>query len=416
MARRAGRDRRGILLPLLRLGSASLARRELVTSNSSERLRVLGVDPERDFSGGESQVLGLTLELIRAGHQAELLCDPRGLLRRRAGEAGVICHPLRIRNAIDLRAGLELRAFLNRRSDDVIHFHTARAHALAPFAGGPPRRAGDRVLIVTRRMDYVPNRLFAPWLYNRAVDAVAAISAGVARALERAGVAPERIALIHSGVDCERFRPASEAQRAAARAALGVGAGEIAFGTVGALEERKGHRVLLEALAALAQGGVAFRCFIAGGGSQREPLAAQIRALGLEDRVILTGGVEDPCQLLSALDVFVFPSLKEGLGVALMEAMACAIAPVASSTGGIPELVEHGRSGLLVSPASAIELARALEGLIAAPALRREMGAAARARMVDGFSMTAMAARTIELYRACLDRARAARRGKRCAA
>jgi glycosyltransferase involved in cell wall biosynthesis len=245
---------------------------------------------------------------------------------------------------------------------------------------------------------------------------VAAISTGVARALERAGVAPERITLIHSGVDCERFRPASEAERAAARAALGVGAGEIALGTVGALETRKGHRVLLDALAALVPGRVAFRCFIAGSGSQREPLAAQIRKLGLEHRVILTGGVEDPCQLLSALDVFVFPSLKEGLGVALMEAMACAIAPVASSTGGIPELVEHGRSGLLVNPASATELASALEGLIAAPALRREMGAAARVRMVDGFSMTAMAARTIELYRACLDRARAARRGKRCAA
>jgi len=387
-----------------------------VTSNQSERLRVLGVNPERNFSGGESQVLGLTLELIRAGHQAELLCDPRGLLWRRAGEAGVICYPLAIRNALDLRAGLELRAFLNRRAYDVIHFHTARAHALAPFAGGPPRRAGDRVLIVTRRMDYVPNRLFAPWLYNRAVDAVAAISTGVTRALEGAGVAPERITLIHSGVDCERFRPAAEAERAAARAALGVGAGEIALGTVGALETRKGHRVLLDALGALARGGIAFRCWIAGSGSQREALAAQISQLGLGHRVILTGGVENPCQLLSALDVFVFPSLKEGLGVALMEAMACAIAPVASSVGGIPEVVEHGRSGLLVSPASATELARALEGLIAAPALRREMGGAARARMVEGFSMTAMAARTIELYRNCLDRTGAARRGKRCAA
>ena len=361
-------------------------------------------------------MLGLTLELIRAGHQADLLCDPRGLLWRRAEAAGVACYPLKIRNALDARAGLELRSFLSHRSYDVIHFHTSRAHAMAPFAGGPARRAGERVLIVTRRMDYVPNRLFAPWLYNRAVDAVAAISSGVARALESAGVAPDRIKLIHSGVDCERFRPASEAERAAARAALGIGAGEILLGTVGALEARKGHRVLLDALAAIVRSGVALRCFIAGVGSEREPLAARIRALGLERRVTLTGGIEDPCKLLSALDVFVFPSLKEGLGVALMEAMACGIAAVASSVGGIPELIEHGRSGLLVGPANAAELARALEDLIAAPARRREIGAAARAWMVEGFSMTAMAAATIELYRACLDRARAVKGGRRCAA
>lgn len=382
----------------------------------SGRLRILGVDPERNFAGGESQVLGLTLELVRAGHQAELACDPQGLLWRRAGAAGVVCHPLRIRNAIDWRAGLKLRAIVNCGAYDVVHFHTSRAHAMAPFAGGRPRRTGARVLIVTRRMDYVPNRLFAPWLYNRAVDAVAAISAGVAQALERGGVARERITVIPSGVDCERFRPPSEAERAASRAALGIGADEVALGTVGMLEPRKGHRVLLDALAALVSGSSAFRCFIAGSGSEREALATRIRELGLTGTVSLTGSVEDPRQLLSALDVFVFPSIKEGLGVALMEAMACGIAVVASKTGGIGELVEHRQSGLLVAPGNAAELARALVGLMAAPALRREMGTAARARIVKGFSMAAMAARTLELYQACIDRARTAERVKRCAA
>jgi glycosyltransferase involved in cell wall biosynthesis len=287
---------------------------------------------------------------------------------------------------------------------------------MAPFAGGAPRRAGDRVLVVTRRMDYVPNRLFAPWLYNHAVDAVAAISSGVMRALESAGVAPGRITLIPSGVDCERFRPALPAEREAARAALGIGADEIALGTVGALEARKGHRFLIDALSAIAGRGLAFRCFIVGAGSEREALAGQIRGLGLGNQVTLAGGVEDPGQLLSAIDVFVFPSLKEGLGVALMEAMACGIAPVASNTGGIPELIETGRSGLLVSPGSAAELASAQEVLIAAPEMRREIGAAARARMVENFSMTAMAARTVELYRTSLERARAAKGGRRCAA
>src|SRR6202158_2197677 len=83
-------------------------------------LRIVGVDPERGFGGGESQVLGLTLELIRAGHRAELLCDPAGLLWQRARAEGVECYPLRIRNAVDAAAGLRLRKFLARQHYDVV--------------------------------------------------------------------------------------------------------------------------------------------------------------------------------------------------------------------------------------------------------------------------------------------------------
>src|SRR5713101_1050658 len=100
---------------------------------SSALLRIAGVDPELDFGGGETQVLGLTLELIRKGHRAELICDPDGRLWARAQATGVKCYPLRVRNAIDVAAGLRLRALLGRGNYDVVHFHTARAHALAPY-------------------------------------------------------------------------------------------------------------------------------------------------------------------------------------------------------------------------------------------------------------------------------------------
>src|ERR1700720_3083877 len=138
-------------------------------------LSVVGVDPERNFAGGESQVLGLTLELRAMGHRAELLCDPSGGLWRRAQAAGVVCHPLPIRNALDLAAAAALRRRLRDGRYDVVHFHTSRAHAMAPWVRGLTSAA-----VVTRRMDYVPNRLFAPWLYGRrAVDGVAAVSAAV---------------------------------------------------------------------------------------------------------------------------------------------------------------------------------------------------------------------------------------------
>src|SRR5262245_16071390 len=226
----------GIDDPLMPDGKAYNDRERLAIDSTAMPLRVAGVDPEREFAGGQSQVLGLTRELLRMGHRAELICDPAGELFARADAEGIRCHRLRLRNSVDIAGGMRLRSILAREGYDVVHFHTARAHAMAPFARGLARG-----LVATRRMDYRPNRLFAPFLYSRAVDGVAAISHAVAEALTRAGVSRERIAIIPSGVDCGYFRPPSREERMGARAALGLADETIAVGTVGALEERKGH-------------------------------------------------------------------------------------------------------------------------------------------------------------------------------
>jgi glycosyltransferase involved in cell wall biosynthesis len=378
-------------------------------------LRIAGVDPERGFGGGETQVLGLTLALRGAGHSAELIADPAGVLWARAQEVGVTCHSRRIRNSVDVGAGLRLRTLLQRGRYDIVHFHTARAHALAPYARGC---AG--ALIVTRRMDYVPNRWFAPWLYNRAVDGVVAISEGVADALARAGVVRDRVAIIPSGVDCAHFVPAEAAARARARAELCLGADDVAVGMVGALVARKGHRFLLEAMA-LARGaseprtgasrpGPRLHCLIAGAGPDRPMLEARIGEIGLADRVRIIGPLADPRRLLWALDIFVMPSLKEGLGVAALEAMACGLPVVGCATGGLREAVDDEHTGLLVAPGDAGSLAQALTRLAEVPELRVAMGAAARERVRARFEINAMASRTLALYRECLDNAHGGKR------
>jgi glycosyltransferase involved in cell wall biosynthesis len=392
------------------MGSSSPV--EAPTPPAATPLSVAGVDPERNFAGGETQVLGLTLELRAMGHRADLLCDPAGELWRRAQAAGLVCRPLPIRNALDLNAAAVLRRRLRDGRYDVVHFHTSRAHAMAPWVRGLARAA-----VVTRRMDYVPNRLFAPWLYGRrAVDGVAAISAAVADALARATGARERITVIPSGVDCAHFRPPSADERAEARAALGLGGADLAVGAVGALEPRKGHRYLVEAMALLGCGSSAAApqrrvvAIMAGGGSLRDPLAVEIRRLGLGDTVRMLGRVDDARAILWALDVFAMPSLKEGLGVALLEAMACGLPAVASRVGGIVDTVDDGRSGMLVAPSDARALAGALTHLSAETAARIAMGAAARAMAVERFSMASMARRTVELYRVCLQTGASAKR------
>jgi glycosyltransferase involved in cell wall biosynthesis len=369
----------------------------------SPTLSVAGVDPELGFAGGETQVLGLSLALAAGGHRVELICDPAGRLWERALDAGIKCHPIRIRNAIDLAAGVKLRAILKRERYDVVHFHTSRAHSMAPLA-----RGFGSTLVVTRRMDYRPNRVFAPYLFNRAVDGVVAISAGVADSLAAAGVDRQRVTVVHSGVDCEHFRPPTSQERADARDALGISEDEIVISAVGALEQRKGHRYLIEAIGTLAatMKSAKVRCFIAGQGSIHKVLQGEIAVIRSLERIKLLGRVDDPRAILWASDVFAMPSLKEGLGVAALEAMASGLPVIASDVGGLREVVEDGRSGMVVPPANAGAIASAFGRLADSADLRSQMGAAARARALGNYSMETMAARTLALYRACVRKTR----------
>src|SRR5437867_1047646 len=236
-------------------------------------MRVLHVDPERAWGGGEVQVLALVRELAARGHASTVAAHPGAPLARAAAAAGARVVPLGIANHFDVRAALALRRLV--AAFDVVHFHTARAHALAPFCRGRGAR-----LVVTRRMDYVPaGGPYVRFLYNRAVDAVIAISEGVRAALVRVGVRAERIRVVPSGIDAGAFVAPPEA-RAAMRREWRLGDDDVAVVVVGALEARKGHAVLLAAAAALAPAGLGLRYVFCGEGRQAEAL---VRAAAARD-------------------------------------------------------------------------------------------------------------------------------------
>jgi L-malate glycosyltransferase len=349
-------------------------------------MRILHVDPERGWGGGEVQVLTLLRELGRRGHESTLAADAGGTVGPAARALGVAMVPLRIRNHADLVAGVRLRAVV--RGHDVVHFHTARAHAMAPFCRGLGAR-----LVVTRRMDYVPSGgPYARLLYNRAVDAVIAISEGVRDALVRGGVHGESIRVVPSGVDVEALTAPAGA-REALRREWGIGTDEMMVLVLGVLERRKGHAVLLAAARAA---GAGIRYVFCGGGSERESLAAAAAGSGVE--VVFAGFRRDVAACLAAADVVALPSLHEGLGVAALEAMAASRPVVASRVGGLAEVVIDGETGILVPPSDQVSLAAALARLAREPALRTRLGEAGRDRVLIRYTGGRMAEGTLACY------------------
>ena len=350
-------------------------------------LKILHVDPEREWGGGECQLLGLIGCLARQGHQSHLLGHPEGALVREARRIGIAVFPLRVRNDLDFRPIFSLRRLIRKEKYDIVHFHTKRAHALSFWLG---RMRPAIRYVVTRRMDYpVKRNWYNDYLYNRQVDGVIAISRKIADLLAEGGVRRERIRLIHSGIDPAPFQRTR---------AAGADTGLTVIGTAAVLEERKGHRYLLAAATLLKRRGHRLKYRFAGDGSQRQRLQQAVLESGLQEDVEMIGFVSDIPGFLSTIDIFVLPSLYEGLGVAVLEAMAAGKPVVATKVGGIPELVSDPATGLLVPAMDSQALAQAIERLISQKGLLQQMGEKGRERVLRQFTMEQMAGKNEDYY------------------
>jgi glycosyltransferase involved in cell wall biosynthesis len=209
----------------------------------------------------------------------------------------------------------------------------------------------------------------------RDADAWVAISQEIRRELLAAGVSEQKAVYIPHAVDTARFAPADPAEVPRLRDRLGLPRERILIVYTGRLLRGKGLDVLLAAFARLAARQPLAHLVLVGSGagqalSVEEQLQEQARAAGLAERVTFTGRVENVQEYLQAADVFAFPSLFEALGLSLVEAAACGLPCVGSRTGGIVDIIEHGRSGFLCPPGDADALAAALEPLLADAAQR----------------------------------------------
>lgn len=311
-------------------------------------------------------------------------------------------------------AAFRLRRLIGDRRPELVQSATFEANIvarLATFGLGLP------LLTWIVGMDYDPASVRAagwPRTTNEArrlLDAVTARAAGsrfVAcatavreSAIARLGLRPERVDMIYNPVDL-RTLEASNESAAAIRQRLGLDPESFTWLIVGRLDPAKGHDILLRAFHDVVGRGGDAQLVIVGKGPSEERLRGLAAELGLDRRVRFTGAVPSIAPYFASADGFVFPSLLEGLPVALLEAMCAGVPAIASDIPPHEEVVRDGETGLLVRSGSATQLADAMERLARSPALRRDLAKAASDWAIPTFSADRIALQWQALYEHCL--------------
>ena len=281
------------------------------------------------------------------------------------------------------------------RRVDILHTHN---YYTSLYGVPAARSAGARVVYGQHGFIYDPrtnrivkrrNEILLCHLSHRVCCVSEALEAIVCSDF---GISRRKVTTILNGVDVGRFSGV-ESERPRVRGELGVAARDVLIGSVGRLHQEKNYGLLIAAIAELSRR-APVKLLLVGDGSDAGNLRALVRSLGCDGAVMMPGERRDVPELMTAMDVFVLPSKSEGLPNTVLEAMCAGLPVVGSNVGGIPGVVDDGRSGFMFTSGDGRDLALKLEQLITNPILRRDMGACGRrivetrfslARMVEGY-------------------------------
>ena len=344
--------------------------------------------------------------LRKEGHEVVLVTTP-GPFSPRLREEGVRVVDIPIHRRIsllwDFVSVVRLALFFLRYRPDVVHTHTSKAGFVGRFAAWL-----TRVPLVLHTMHEPPHNAASGWMrriyigFERlaslwAHHVITVSYANEKEILARRLVPEEKLTVIREGLDLSRY-PRLEDRREAIRR-LGIADALPVVGMVGRLEAAKGHTYLLKAAQLLQARHPGVRIVIVGGGQLRSALEAEASALQVTGCVTFTGFRDDMLSLMQGFDIFTLPSLWEGLGIVLLEAMAYERPVVASRVGGVQDVVVPGETGLLVPARSPEALADAIGALLLDPARAAEMGRAGYQRLVRDFRDDVANERMLTLYR-----------------
>jgi glycosyltransferase involved in cell wall biosynthesis len=373
---------------------------------SDGKVRVLQLISSGGYYGAESMLLNLCLARQKAGCEDNLALfdnrhQPNTELYEQARRARLKVHQVRCRGRVDWLAVREIRSLIQSERINLLHTHGYKANLYGYLAArweGKPAVAtchnwvgGTPVLGVYNRLDRMVLKRFR---------ALAAVSDEVRERLVSSGIPRERIRAIANGIDMQ----ASDTAHPARFPGIRIVRGKV-IGMVARLDLQKGIEYLLAAVRELCNYIDGLAVILVGEGPDRMAIERLVQQLGLQQNVLLAGRRTDMAAVYAAIDMFVLPSLNEGLPMTVLEAMAAGKAVIATSVGGVPSVISHGETGLMVAPRDAAALRDAISILLEDPDLRKRLGKQAREWAMRHCTSDAMAQKYHQMYEDVLQEA-----------
>ena len=364
-------------------------------------MKVLHLDSGLGWRGGQQQISYLASGMARFPQVEQFfVLPPASPLKTKVEELNLACYPLPLRSEADPVSLSGLARLTRRLQPDLLHSHDARTLGLAAIlrALGAAKR-----IVAHRRVEFpIRKNLFSKWKYREVPSELIAVSQHIRTRLAEFGVKQDKISVVYDGVELTDVRPSID--RDQVRGNLGMDKEALVLGCIGHFTAEKGHGDLIRAFAQIHEGHSNARLLLVGDGPLKDQYRHLIHKLNLGQNVILAGIASDLREFLAAMDIFVFPSVSEGLGSVLLMAMANRLPVAASRVGGIPEIVIDGQTGFLFPPGDSISLAKCVLLAIDDRLRLRHCAENAAERVREHFSTTRMVEETYRIYSNVLSR------------
>jgi len=354
-------------------------------------MNILLVDLETEWRGGQNQALLMLRGFHARNHGAELVAAEGSVLAERAAASGIAVHSVP-RPTLRISAALKIHNLARSSRFDLVHANESHGVTSAWLA-----RAHKHIhFVISRRVGFPVGKSRLAKARYLAASGIVAISHWVAEQLTARGIPKEKISIVYEGVEIPRL-PSSETRRQA-RAAWGISSDAPLLGCAGALLPDKGQDLLIRALAGVHLEFPEAKLLLAGDGPDKLRLKQLAKQLGVAKAVIFAGFVNEMEKFYSALDLFVFPSLFEGLGTSLLAAMSYQLPSIAFGCCAFGEIIENNKSGLLAERANIQALNAAIVRVLRDPLGAIKIAAAGRARIESLFSAQKMVDEMLRVY------------------
>ncbi len=379
--------------------------------------KILYIITKSAWGGAQKYVYDLATHLPKERFQIAVAAGGNGPLFQKLKEAGIRTFFIPgldrdVRMFKEIKAGYSLFNIIRAEKPDIIHLNSTKIGILGVAAAGLYRllqfTRAPYIIFTVHGWGFNENRpwfiraliFLASWCASFFHDKIILINRADARQAERF-IRSKKCALIFNGMAPPAFFSRTEARAfLASYVRQEISNDTVLFGTIAELTKNKGLMYLIEAIRELREKtkNLKFKALIIGEGEDQMLLRRLIARYGLSEHIFLAGALPDGARFLNAMDCFVFPSVKEGLPYAILEAMAAGIPIIATAVGGIPDLINHGKTGFLVPPRDPHRLADAILGLIKDRETELQFGKNAQARYRAHFTLDKMLASTIHLY------------------